>query len=329
MFLVVGIAGFFIQTKDIFAQRNIATEPIGIFEHMMAIFGTLTLLGLASIILFVSLYSGPKRGNSPLVHMYGSGDIITLSGAKLSPPLDTIPQKLSYDRKVDIMSYVDGTGSSYTLRHSEGKFSTGSYEVIKPIRLSDTDIVALVSTGGKDMIVRGETSIPVEKYLARGGSILGLTASGWGLWGTYRDTSIAFSGNISRYRANPNEDTILWATTDAKSTTILKNGNPVLSVSGTLVNEALSKSGYDSMALIQRDGKYEIYKNGFLTRTEATPTIKTTWTSNGSHYFYLDKKQNHYRVNYDGEIVSKDLDEVREVFLDENGGSYAYFGRPV
>lgn len=29
------------------------------------------------------------------------------------------------------------------------------------------------------------------------------------------------------------------------------------------------------------------------------------------------------------EVVSRDLTEVREIFLEEDGGSYAYFGRPI
>jgi hypothetical protein len=92
---------------------------------------------------------------------------------------------------------------------------------------------------------------------------------------------------------------------------------------------AISENGYDTMALISSDDTYLVYKNKNIVYTGSNPSIRTSWKSNGSNFISLEKKENIYRINFNGGILPKELEEVRELFLEENGGSYAYFARPI
>ncbi len=57
--------------------------------------------------------------------------------------------------------------------------------------------------------------------------------------------------------------------------------------------------------------------------------ISGSYQSNGSHSVYKIRKEGAYLLAYDGEILTQSYDEIREIFLEKNGGYYAYFARPL
>jgi hypothetical protein len=57
--------------------------------------------------------------------------------------------------------------------------------------------------------------------------------------------------------------------------------------------------------------------------------VSGSYISNGAHSLFVTEKEGIKKVIHDMEVVSRDLQEVRETFIEEDGGSYTYFGRPI
>jgi hypothetical protein len=83
------------------------------------------------------------------------------------------------------------------------------------------------------------------------------------------------------------------------------------------------------MALVKSGSVSIIMKNGISTGILPADTLSGSYKSNGAHSLFVTAKDGVKRVIHDMEDVSRDLSEVRETFLEEEGGSYAYFGRPI
>lgn len=91
---------------------------------------------------------------------------------------------------------------------------------------------------------------------------------------------------------------------------------------------ALSEGGYDIMALVRSESGTYIVKNGHPLSLLDESYLSGTYQSNGSHSVWISRKDALSTLIYDGARVGAEYDEIREVFLEENGGYYAYFARP-
>jgi hypothetical protein len=72
-----------------------------------------------------------------------------------------------------------------------------------------------------------------------------------------------------------------------------------------------------------------IVKNGIAIGTLPSEALTGSYKSNGAHSLFIIEKNGVKKVIHDMEGVSRDLASVRETFLEEDGGSYAYFGKPI
>ena len=91
----------------------------------------------------------------------------------------------------------------------------------------------------------------------------------------------------------------------------------------------LSPSGKSVMAVVESSGSKLIIKNGEIVGTLGEGYITGSYRSNGSHSIALMEKNGLKHILYDGNVVGRDLEEIRETFLEKDSGSYAYFGRPL
>lgn len=83
------------------------------------------------------------------------------------------------------------------------------------------------------------------------------------------------------------------------------------------------------MALVSESGSLSIVRNGMPYHLLETGYVSGSYQSNGSNYIYTVHRDGAYSLVYNGETIPQSYDEIREVFLEKNGGYYAYFARPI
>jgi len=74
---------------------------------------------------------------------------------------------------------------------------------------------------------------------------------------------------------------------------------------------------------------YAIYKDGTLWRNFDTWAIKNSFKTLGNHFIYQKEENNIKKIVYNDIPLSQELSEVREIFLQNNWSSYAFFWRPL
>ncbi len=180
MFLGVGVLGFFLQGRESF--RSLERDKGSIFDHIIAVIGSLILLGLSGIIIFISLYGESHKSETSVLSMYyGSGGIVTESGLSLSPAYKSAPEYLKYDRKSDILSFVIESQSGKVLEHSSGDFSLASYDTIHPVYINYGENIAIAKKSDRLFLVSGKQEYPISRALYAENSVLTKSASGWQL----------------------------------------------------------------------------------------------------------------------------------------------------
>ncbi len=84
------------------------------------------------------------------------------------------------------------------------------------------------------------------------------------------------------------------------------------------------------MALVRdADGSGYIMKNGIRTEKLSSGYIDGTLNMNGTESIYAAEHDNTIELIHNGSILDRKFDEIREIFLDRDGGGYVYFGRPL
>jgi hypothetical protein len=170
---------------------------------------------------------------------------------------------------------------------------------------------------------------PISEYRESDWAVLSRAKNGWRVSSPEKSFTLSYTWKIDRFALDKYSENILWSDTANDRSSFWKNEEKLFDATGSTLWMAISENGYDTMALISSDDTYFVYKNKNIVYTGSNASIRTSWKSNGSNFISLEKKENIYRINFNGGILPKELEEVRELFLEENGGSYAYFARPI
>ena len=150
------------------------------FDHIIAVIGSLILLGLSGIIIFISLYGETHtREISILESYYGTGGISTGTGYTLSPPYSKAPEFLRYDRKSNILSFVVTSQTGKVLEYSSAELSKSSYDEIHPVYMSRDQVIATAKKDGTSLLLKGTSAFLIEKALFSENSVLAKSGSGW------------------------------------------------------------------------------------------------------------------------------------------------------
>lgn len=124
--------------------------------------------------------------------------------------------------------------------------------------------------------------------------------------------------------------TIAWTQKDENGISLYKNGEQVWGSLQSIKNIRLSPSGYDIMVeWISLSGSHMVYKNGVSIHEFYPWEVDGSYISNWSHFAYITKDDGVYKMVYDGEYINGKYDQIREIFLEKSGNSYAYFGLPI
>ena len=281
-------------------------------------------------ILILSSLSFFSRGQSHeiLSRMYVSSEIESLSGDVRSIDMGKLLPSILYDRGNDslLTSISSSSGTSWKLIQ-KGMISTGT-----------------LKAGQKPLFMWGDVySKDMNNYVYSGGRLLlGSRISEWEKSIVYKEANtihmiyengtknIEYKWIISSPLVlSKDRSTLAWTSGKIGEKRIIKNGIPLEPTYSKIENIALSWNWQSIVALAISGSGRSIIKNGVLAGILPPEYISGSYISNGSHFLYIIEKNGIKKVVHDMEVVSRDLTEVREVFLEEDGWSYAYFGRPL
>ncbi len=328
VFLILGTILLLISFKrDELAQQE--TQFSDVIDTVIGMVWGFALACIAGILILSSL-SFFTRGQSHeiLSRAYLSGEIRELSGSIRSVSISETPPSLIYDRGRDslLTSIPSASGTEWRLVQ-EGTVSTGTLK------------------SGQTALLLGKNvyGIDANNYAYSGGKLLlGSRISEWEKAIVYKE-----SGNIHLLHENGSKiieykgimntplilsrdkSTLVWTSGQVGEKHIVKNGIPMESSYSKIDAIALSWNWQSIIALVSSGSEKSIIKNGIPVWVLPLGYISGSYISNGSHFLYSVEEKGIKKVVHDMEITSRDLSEIREVFLEEDGGSYAYFGRPI
>ncbi len=328
IFLIIGSILLLLSYR----RGDLIQEETQFSDAVDTIIGMVWGFALACIagILILSSLSFFTRGQSHdiLSRMYISGEIYTLSGGVRSVALSETLPSLLYDRGDDslLTSISSWSGVSWKLVQ-KGMISTGTLKLGQTPFLMEGSIYSRdthnsVYSGGR--LLLGSRISEWEKSIVykEGGKIHIIYENG--------SRNIEYKGILGNPLVlSKDRSTLIWTTGKIGERYLVKNGVSLEPSYTKIENLTLSSNWQSIVALVSSGSEKSIIKNGVLVGILPQEYISWSYISNGSHFLYVTEKNGIKKIIHDMEVVSRDLTEVREIFLEEDGGSYAYFGRPI
>jgi hypothetical protein len=293
-------------------------------DTIIGIIGTITLIGLSALIIWASskgLWTGSSW--SVLEKVFPITWLTTSSGVTQSKAYSGILW-LNFERKNDSISFVVPTETGAILE------PTGTWYPWSNVLSSRIGWHSIVSSSIGTWIDTVQTSSGVTLYLSDNSILLGsgssITIVSKDGYRSYSGISITWGGFVT------SEDTGIsaWVAQSPWGYVLQKDGITISEEYAKVYKLAISKSGYDTMALVRtQSGDLVVTKNGTPTENIRNGYREGSWDSNGSHSIYITEENDISRIIYDGVSIWKEFWEIREVFLEKSGNAYAFFARPI
>lgn len=320
VFIIVGVISLlyvlFVNSKEEPSDSIFSDAIIGITW-------TLTLIGLTALIIAASIDNTNRKDKTTILEKnLGWTHILTQSGITISPTFTSI-KWLQFKRKNDTIRYYIPSATGITL-FPESIFYTGTQAHVSYIW--ETPIVSTVAWTWEGTYLidpRFSTEITPAALIIWQSDTIEIKTSKRSK--TYTGTSVQ-KGTLAIAEWT---NTFAWITKTLSGYAIQKDWVNTSESYRQIQGLSISKSGYDTIALAQgSSGELMVIKNGIPIENIRTGYREGSWKSNGSHSIYVAKNGDIWNIIYDGVSIGKEFDEVREVFLEKNGNSYAFFARP-
>lgn len=321
------LIGCLLLIVSMFRPDTIENKTAQVFDAVVGWIGAMTILWLTVLIIFISFSRSGGYTKSVLQNAFWTGSVETRTGITLSPAYGSI-EKLSFDRSKDMISFFTASGS---------------------------DMVAIPEMRVFDRLPYAKTNISGNAYyIAADGTTT--DQSGTLLWKAIlpqdiNDGLIYIKSGILHELRTSGEDTIIKSVTDTfEELSTTSDGKSHIWKSKTESGYTLYRDGVvvawplygishisanrdgSSIMSLARDAEWSgayILKNNIKTIMLEKGYISGTLRMNGSDSIYAIEQDGVIKLIYNGSIIDKKFDEVREIFLEENGTGYAYFWRPL
>lgn len=123
---------------------------------------------------------------------------------------------------------------------------------------------------------------------------------------------------------------VFWVAHEAAGDRVYRNGEPISEVYSKIHALNISPTGDHWMVAADMHSHTQdvsLVKDGEFQFSLRSSRVVGSLMMNGFHSLYQIKHEDgSISVVFDGAISDRKLDEIREIYLDSNGG-YAYFGR--
>ncbi|MBX9809331.1 hypothetical protein K2X92_03015 [Candidatus Gracilibacteria bacterium] len=322
-FLIIGVI---MMISSVYSRMD-TKGKISISDHLMGWIGSITILVLTSIIIYISYIPGiTDRSYSYILDItFGIGKNTTQSGVTRSPVFPSIHQ-LQFDRKTDALSFLSKFNNITTLEPIGSKYekSINTYTSIGINKyVIDSQGGVYDNSGALIGESLGYSNPNTSLFIYTGGTIQSITKQG----------IISYSGTkneIRKIEDTPDGKTYIWTNTNASGSTLYKNGISLFSSTGTIDDISISKDGSSIMYTTHNtDNSLSIVKNGIEIEKISKEYISGSLQMNGNNSIYKINQDGSIRIVYNGIVLDRKFDEIREIFLDQESNGFVYFGRPL
>lgn len=129
---------------------------------------------------------------------------------------------------------------------------------------------------------------------------------------------------------NPTTKDLYWRERIGENHQIFKNGKPISEAYPNILRYAVGNDG--NIMLIAENEEYTklVVKNHTTIHTMREDYVQGTLRMNASDVLYVIKnpEDGSFSVVMNGIVLDRKLDEIREIFLEQNSSGFSYFGRP-
>jgi hypothetical protein len=329
IFLVIGVVLLIMSYKKSEVSSDEDAPFSDAIDTVIGMVWGFALACIAGILILSSLsYFSREQNHEILTRIYTSGEIRVLSGGIRTLTASTLFPTFSYDRWSDSMlrSTPTSSGSIWTLT-KEGQTSTGILKAgLTPLLLGQAiygiDTNGYAYSGGKLLL---------GSRISEGSKAI-IYKNEWVIQVIHKDGKNTLNYKwilMSPLILSEDTSTLVWTEGQAGSKQIKRNGESLGETYTKIDRIDISKSGQSIMALVESGSSMILVKNGIPLGALSEGTLSGSYKSNGAHSLFITEKDWIKKVVHDMEVVSRDLSVVRETFLEEEGGSYAYFARPI
>ena len=309
-------------------HKNVGSKhKLSLADHLLGWLSACIVLGLTWLIMAVS-YTPELQKNTNwriLEIIFGSGWTKTISWVTQSKAFLSI-NNLTFDRKQDNINFFSSSGKEMILMPDGIKFDRLPYavSVIGGTKYTITADGSITNSNGESL---GKAYLPQNTkdwILYHTGNIIKWITQLW------NNTYSGEYNKVSDIMYSSEWNNFIWKNKTASGYTLMKNGNIFWNEEISITHISINKNGNSVMAIIENwSGAKYIIKNGVKVEKILTGFIENSLKMNGMNSMYAIEQDWYIWLVYNGVIINRKFDEIREIFLDRDGDGYVYFGRPL
>lgn len=330
IFLLIGLVFLvltFVRDDEQFlpSQKN---DFSLVYEKILGIVGMITLTLLTAFIIFIAEQNSAKSTkSSALGNIFTTSELTTASGQLLSPSFQEI-RNFSYNRSKNIFSFIatDKNGvtkafpSKITIQNPENLASVRTIGERNFFVQNDGNVVENEKNIGR--FISGENS-QFLAFRSENRELHIVTDSGEQIFQTETETT-------DKIFYNSQTKDVFWREKIGDAHILFKNGKKLSDAYPSILRYSVAEDG--SMMMIVEDQNFVkmVVKNGTVIHTIREEYVQGTLRMNAYNVLYAIKNTDDesFSLVMNGAILDRRLDEIREIFLEQNSSGFAYFGRP-
>ena len=327
IFLIIG--GFLMLISYRYSEKWNEDTLWEVADTLISVIGGFWLACIIGIIILSSISFFTEKNKSPILReIYGSWNILSLSGGITTTRWYKNIEKLIYNRSNDTLSFIwdKGSGKIYEGFANEERFLIALPKGHTPL-LREANVLYTINESHE--IFSGWVYLTWASQVSSGNAIIISWSGRYKIISDAKIWEFTHSGAIRDPVLSGDATTLVWKERKEWKEKIYIQWNPLDEWSDKIIRMDLSPNGRNIMSIVEQSGSLSVVENGKTVYIFSTWWDLGTYTSNGSHFLWVQKKNGLNHVIYDGKTVWRDLEEVRELFLEKDGWSYAYFGRPL
>lgn len=302
--------------------------------------GSLFLLTIISIILYISLLNEKNHGDTPLLKdFFSTGTRILSWGIALSPSFLEI-RSLSYDRINDVLAFHARDEGGEKIFIGKGSGTVLALSGINDVVFTNYggNVYYLLSSLREGMsvyrewtrLLSGPLIIPIFDHKWKVLSWMSYIGDGW-VWKNMNGNTryIPHHGNDDPRVITESGDIVTVASRTGNLWNIFHNNENILLPYTSIIAMYRGHTPRETIALVKKGDTNMVVQNGEIFYPLHSSFLPGTFLSNGNDFLYQTEKYNYFQMNWNGETLSWLYEEIGPVILSESLSAYAFFARPI
>lgn len=325
IFLFIGI---FLMILAYRSPRKWAEE--GFSENIDTVIGILWGFALSCIVSIIIISSASffteRSKRNILEEFFWSGKLTYGTWYTLMKGAHEKIEWLNYERSHDYLSYMYSSWSTLKLFWREQGYS-GVLD-IKNERESSLIGNTLYSVDQSGQVYSWALYITGATWIEQNAGVLIKEKDAYTVSSDHGNWTFHYTGSIYNPLLSETKSTLAWTEKTWSGVQIVLQGKPIGKYYTYLETYSLSPSGRSIISLGTRSWQLLIEKNGDMVMSVDKKELRW-FLSNGDNSLVLIERNGLFFLFFNNTLVGKDLEEVREIFLEKEWSTYAFFGRPL